>query len=209
MIDGPLGRSCFICCCNQHRLLSYRSHGAVHCGEGVADARAECRDDPDAGDQDQGKHDCVFDGGGSVIAGQETGNRVRAVFRCIACAAALTPPTPLRKGGKSAASGLFPPLRRSWGRCVEFLRAPLCVSVRPRFGIHAIRQNQLCSGRITASMQITLQDLRLPWSRGNAGRDMVLVVGALPADVPPNANAQPRPSSAAGDSRLCHASPPI
>ena len=32
----------------------------------------------------------------------------RAVFRCIACAAALTPP-PFARGGKSAASGLFPP----------------------------------------------------------------------------------------------------
>jgi len=47
----------------------------AHGAEGAADACAEVRDDRDAGDQDQGKHDCVFDGGGSVIAGQETGNQ--------------------------------------------------------------------------------------------------------------------------------------
>ena len=33
------------------------------------------RDDRDAGGQDQGKHDCVFDGGGSIIVGQKTGNQ--------------------------------------------------------------------------------------------------------------------------------------
>src|SRR5208337_2882506 len=58
----------------------------------------------------------------------------RAVFRCIACAAALTPPTPpFARGGKTAASGLFSPLAKGGHRGV--FRVPLCCA---RFVIHAI-----------------------------------------------------------------------
>jgi len=43
-------------------------------------------------------------------------DRTRAVFRCIACAEAFTPPTPPLQGGrKSAASGLFPPCEGGLG----------------------------------------------------------------------------------------------
>ena len=76
MINEPWAvQASFVAAINS--ACSATGRGGVHGAEGAADARAECRDDPDAGDQDQCKHDCVFDGGGSVIAGQETGNRGR------------------------------------------------------------------------------------------------------------------------------------
>jgi len=71
---------------------------------------------------------------GSFTGGSDRGLEARAVFRCIACAAALTPPTPpFARGGKSAASGLFSPLAKGGYRGVH--RVPLRYA---RFGIQAI-----------------------------------------------------------------------
>ena len=68
----------------------------------------------------------------------ENGMPSSAVFRCIACAAALTPPLPplpppFARGGKSATSGLFFPLAKGGHRGV--LRVPLRCA---RLGVQAI-----------------------------------------------------------------------
>src|SRR5208282_1684323 len=54
-------------------VCSATGDAGAHGAEGATDVCAQVRDDRDAGDQDQGKHDCVFDGGGSVITSQESG----------------------------------------------------------------------------------------------------------------------------------------